>query len=130
MREFKKHRSQRAELLNFSIRLGGAFLLLLITIGAVRGAWDMYGRLSRATVGQQQAEARLLSLEQQHATVSVTVEELSSARGEEALLRQHYGVAKPGEGMVQIVHQASTTASESTTSSNWFSRLFHTLFSW
>lgn len=90
----------------------------------------MYGRLSRATAGQQQAEARLASLEQQHAGVSVTVKELSSARGEEALLREHYGVAKPGEGMIQIVHQAPTTTPDGTASSGWFSNLFHALFSW
>ncbi len=130
MREFKKHRSHRAELLNFGLRLAGALLLLVFTIGMVRAAWDMYGRLNTATACQQDAEARLASLETQKNAISASVGQLSSERGQEALLREHYGVVKPGEGVIQIVDQASTTSSENTSPKGWFGRLFHTLFSW
>lgn len=130
MREFKKHRSSRAELLNFCLRLGGALLLLLFTFGMVRAAWDMYGRLNTATAGQQDAEARLTSLEAQKKTISASVGQLSSPRGQEALLREHYGVVKPGEGVIQIVTQASSTTSGDTAPKGWLNRLFHSLFSW
>ncbi|MBY0473152.1 septum formation initiator family protein [Patescibacteria group bacterium] len=130
MREFKKHRSRRAELLNFGLRLAGATLLLVFTIGMVRAAWDMYGRLATATAGQQDAEARLASLEAQKKAISASVDQLSSERGQEALLREHYGVVKPGEGVIQIVTQASTTDSADTSSKGWLKGLFRTLFSW
>lgn len=130
MREFKKRRSRRAELVHLSIRLGGALLLLLVTIGAVKGAWDMYGRLAMATAGQQSAAAQLANLKAQEAAVESQVDELSSMRGQEALLREHYGVVKPGEGVVQIVHQSATSTSETGSASTWLGSLFHALFSW
>ncbi len=130
MREFKKHRSRRAELLNFGIRLVGALLLLCVTIGMVRAAWDMFGRLNMATAGQQDAEAQLASLESQKTTISASVDQLSSPRGQEALMRDHYGVVKPGEGVIQIVDHASTTDSANTAPHTWFQSLFHALFSW
>lgn len=130
MREFKKRRSGRAELVNFSIRLCGALVLLLVTVGAVKGAWDMYGRLSMATTGQQSAAAQLANLKQQETAVESQVNELSSSRGQEALLREHYGVVKPGEGVVQIVHQAATGTPENNSSHTWLGSLFHALFSW
>lgn len=130
MREFKKHRSKRAELVNFGLRLAGALFLLFITVGMVRAAWSMYGRLNIATAGQQDAEARLAGLEAQKKAISASVAQLSSARGEEALLREHYGVVRPGEGVVQIVDQVSTTTSSDAASQGWLKRLFHTLFSW
>lgn len=130
MREFKKRRSKRAELVNFGLRLVGALLLLVFTIGMVRAAWDMYGRLSIATLGQQDAEARLASLESQRENISASVTKLSSARGQEAILREHYGVVKPGEGVIQIVDQASTTTAADTAPRGWFQSLFHILFSW
>lgn len=130
MREFKKHRSRRAELLNFGMRLAGALVLLALTVGMVRAAWDMYGRLNAASAGQQDAEVQLASLETQKKTISASVDQLSSARGQEALLREHYGVVKPGEGVIQIVAQASTTASAGAASHGWLQSLFHTLFSW
>lgn len=130
MREFKKHRSRRAELLNFGLRFAGAIVLFVVTVGVVRAAWDMYGRLSAATAGQQDAQAQLANLETQKATISVSVKQLSSSRGEEALLREHYGVVKPGEGVIQIVDQASTTDSGNTAPRGWLQSLFHALFSW
>jgi cell division protein FtsB len=110
MREFKKRRSTRAEMLNFLMRLSGALVLLVITFWAVRGAYDMYWRLSAATMGQQEAQAELAHMQTQEKTVSASVGELSSPRGQEALLREHYGVVRPGEGVVQIVHQSATSS--------------------
>jgi cell division protein FtsB len=130
MREFKKHRSRRAELVNFGIRFVGAVVLLCVTVGMVRAAWDMFGRLNIATAGQQDAEAQLANLETQKATITASVEQLSSSRGQEALMREHYGVVRPGEGVIQIVDNASTTASAGGAPHGWLQSLFHALFSW
>lgn len=105
-------------------------MLLAFTVGMVRAAWDMYGRLTIATAGQQDAEVRLANLEAQKASISASVAQLSSARGEEALLREHYGVVRPGEGVVQIVDQTSAASSTNSGAQGWLKRLFHTLFSW
>lgn len=130
MREFKKLRSRRSEVAHFFLRLAGALLLLLVTAGMVRAAWDMYGRLKVATAGQQDAEAEFHNLQTQEANVSQSVQELSTSRGQEAILREHYGVVKPGEGVIQIVDQASTTGADAGAGRNWLGQLFHLLFSW
>ncbi len=129
MREFKKRRTGRGEILNVALRLAGAFALLLITLAAVQAAWDMYWRLSRASAGKADAQAQLRELQAQEAQVSKSVAELSSPRGQEALLREHYGVARPGEGVVQIVHQEATSTAENG-GGGWFGRLFRALFWW
>ena len=130
MREFKKRRSQKGEILNLSLRAGGALVLLLITVASVNAAYEMYGRLSVATTGQQEAEAQLKDLQGQEAGVAASVNELSSPRGQEALMREHYGVVKPGEGVIQIVQNATSSNIEATSSESWFGHLFHVLFSW
>jgi cell division protein FtsB len=130
MREFKKHRSHRSEMLNFSLRLGGALALLFITAGAVNAAWGMYGRLSVASTGQQEAQAQLHDLQTQEAGVAASVDQLSSQRGQEAIMREHYGVVKPGEGVIQIVHTAPTSTPANTSGNSWIGSLFHTLFPW
>lgn len=130
MREFKKRRSRRAELLNFSIRLLGALALLGITAIAVRGAWDMYGRLKVASAGQEDAQGQLQVLQAQQAEVTASVGELSSSRGVEALMRERFGVVRPGEGVIQIVHTAPTSTPTDNNSRGFFGQLFHLLFSW
>ena len=130
MREFKKHRSGRAELLNFALRFAGVVVLLFVTVVMVRAAWEMYGRLTIAAAAQHDARTQLANLETQKSTITASVEKLSSPRGQEALLREHYGVVKPGEGVVQIVDQASATTSDGTATRGWFQSLFHALFSW
>ena len=117
-------------MLNFSLRLGGALVLLLITIAAAKAALDMYGRLRTSSTGQQEAQAQLQDLQKQEAGVSASVQELSSPRGQEALMREHYGVVRPGEGVIQIVHNAPTSTPSNSSSGGWFGGLFHALFSW
>ncbi|MEI6864194.1 MAG: septum formation initiator family protein [Candidatus Adlerbacteria bacterium] len=130
MREFKKRRSSRGEVLYFCYRLGGTLVLLLITVVAVRAAWGMYGRLGAASAGQQEAEAQLQALQAQQRQITASVGELYSDRGVEALMREHFGVVRPGEGVVQIVHETATTTTGETAPKGWFKQLFHTLFSW
>ncbi len=104
--------------------------MLCITLGAVKAAWDMYGRLAMAAQGQQEAAAELADMEKEHARVSTSVQELSSSRGQEELVRERYGLVKPGEGVVQIVHNAPTSTPSNNGGGGFFGRLFHTLFSW
>lgn len=117
-------------MLNFSLRFGGALVLLLITAGAVQAAYEMYGRLTVASTAQQEAKMQLQDLQGQEVAVSASVQELSTPRGQEALMREHYGVVRPGEGVIQIVKNTPAATAESTSTQGFFPSLFHTLFSW
>lgn len=130
MREFKKHRSQRSELTHFFLALAGVLLLFVITAAAVKAAWDMYGRLAIASRGRGEAALELADMQKEYIRVSAAVGDLSSSRGQEELVREHYGLVRPGEGVVQIVHNTGTSTDASMQGTGWFGRLFHALFSW
>ncbi len=131
MRDFKKQRSKSHQILNFGL-LCAAFLAVMMMAGfAVEGAWGMYTKFVVASTADAAAQADLVRLQMQHDRVSAAVGELSSDRGEEAQVRERFGVVRPGEGAIQIVHTASTSnASQDFNKENIFMRLFHTLFVW
>ena len=131
MRDFTK-RSRRADIVRrFLFGSGVILLLLLVTFGAVRGALGMYGKFAEATTANDAAQQNLAQLKAQEASVRTEVQNLSSPVGQEAQLRQSYGVAKPGEGEIQIVRQAPTsTTANSSKSGNFFIRMIRALFAW
>lgn len=67
--------------MTFCIQAMGILLLLCVAAVAVRAAWGMYVKLTRATAGQEAAEVQLAALKAQQAEVAASVAELSSERG-------------------------------------------------
>lgn len=63
--------------------------------------------IARQTVAQTRAE--LASLDVRKASLAGTVNELGTERGQEASLRETYGVAKPGEDVIIVVPKKETT---------------------
>ncbi|MDB5225033.1 MAG: hypothetical protein JWO43_655 [Candidatus Adlerbacteria bacterium] len=104
--------------------------LLLLAFVTLRAAWGMYGKLAEATEGQEKAEAQLANLQRQHKRVSAAVAELQSSRGVEAEVRQRYGVAKPGEGEIQIVAVAAAEATTTPPVLSFWARVWHALWVW
>ncbi len=65
------------------------------------------------------------------ASVGAQVAALNSPEGQEAQLRQSYGVAVPGEGEIQIIREEpTTTAPTSESSGNVIVNIFKALFWW
>lgn len=129
MREFQKHRTTKKEPWVLLAHAAGILALCAVTVFLVRAAFGMYGKLNRAAAGQEEARAELTLLEEQKKQVAATVEGFSSDRGVEAQIRQRFGVARPGEGEIQIVREApqmpTTPAAES-----WWKRILRALFVW
>lgn len=130
MRDFNRRRSRREELTRFGIRLAWVLALLVITVAAVRGAWAMYGKFTSSASADSAAQQNLASLKAQEAQVDEAVSSLSTEEGVEAQMRERYGVAKPGEGEIEIVTDAASTTPPSPASQNLFSRIFHAVFPW
>ena len=128
MQDFKKRRPNL--MLRFLLRLGGLLLLLFVTYYAVRGAWSMYQKFTESAESDSVAKSQLADLESQQAKVSASLAELDTARGQEAQIRERYGVAKPGEGEIEIVRDASTSDGVAPMGENWWQRLWHALFVW
>lgn len=130
MREFKKRRNQKGEIVHLSLRGLGCLALFGVAILAVHAAWGMYGKLSEASGGRESTEVQLATLRAQETRVATAVANISSSRGVETQLRERFGVARPGEGMIQIVRDTASTSALATPSESWWSRIFHTLFVW
>lgn len=127
----RKRRTRAEEILRFCLSTLGVAALVFLTVISVRAAWGMYGKMADASIAEEGSERELAALETQKAAVTASLEELSTARGQEAALRERYGVARPGEGVMQIVAgSASSSADDAAASGNWFTDLFRALFLW
>lgn len=103
--------------------------MLLLLGFSVRAAWGMYTKFVVASRGHEASEHELLILKGQYARVSAAVDTLSTPRGEESELRERFGVAKPGEGTIQIVRPATSTESYvPQTSKSLWQRIFGSFF--
>jgi len=131
MPEFRKRRrNTKAELFAALLGCVGLLALLVLAVVCVRAAWDMYGKFVAADQAHTQADAQLAQLQAQYNDVTAQVGELNSTRGQEAQVRERYGVAKPGEGEIDIVRQAASTTAGQSGGQNWWERLWHALFVW
>lgn len=115
----------------FCMGVGMLLLLTFVAFGAVRASWGMYGKFAEATTANAAAQQNLTQMTTQEQSVNAEVSQLQSPVGQEAQLRQSYGVALPGEGEIQIVREVATsTSAASNVSGNFFVRIFRALFSW
>jgi cell division protein FtsB len=130
MREFKKRRSDRQEVLHFILGVGGLLILLGVAMVAVRAAWGMYGKFTEAATSDAIAQQQLNALKAQESQVNMAFTSLSTARGVEAQVRERYGVVKPGEGVIAIIESTSTVLKSPTPPPNLLVRLWQALFGW
>ena len=130
MRDFTKRPAQRGSLPRFLGGILGVVVLGFVTFGAAHSAWGMYGKFNEAAVSDADAQQNLASLKAQDAQVSAQVASLSSERGQEAQIRQSYGVALPGEGEIQIVREAPSSTPEQASAPSFWAKLWQKLFVW
>lgn len=130
MREFKPHRSKQEELFRLGLRAAGVLCLLVLTALLAHAAWGMYEKMIIASQGQEEAEHQLALLREQEQGASTTLDEISSARGQEAQIRERYALAKPGEGEIDIIHQAPTSTTAGSANEPWWQRIFNAFKLW
>jgi cell division protein FtsB len=95
-------------------RMGEYIVAGLLALLVLWLTWLLYGiarkeEIARRAVAETRAE--LASLEERKAVLNRNLAELETPRGQEATLRDTYGVAKPGEGVIIVVppKEATTT---------------------
>jgi cell division protein FtsB len=89
--------------------IAGALALLVLWL-----LWLLFGIARKEEIARhavRDTKAELASLEERKATLKENLAELDTERGQEATLRETYGVAKPGEGVIIVVppKEATTT---------------------
>lgn len=131
MRDFRKQRSGTHELFNFFMLCAAVAAVSGLTVFAGHAAWDMYTKFAIASQADEASQTELASLKAQYANVSQAVENLSTPRGEEGEMRERFGVAKPGEGAIQIVRTAtSSDAGQNQLPQDFISRVLRALVVW
>lgn len=100
-----------------AVLVGIAVLILLLG----KGVYDIYGRQKESAKLRADSEQRMHDLEARKASLSVEVEKLGSEAGVDEKIRSKFNVAMPGENVVLIINDATTTA---TTTPGFFASLW------
>jgi cell division protein FtsB len=105
-------------------RLAVAGILIVICFAVGKGAWNMYGTMSRAKAEASETRKRHDELVQRKEDVQASFYNLETEYGSEAALRERFGVARPGEIVILLTDveapAASTTTSEEEEGDGWF----------
>lgn len=88
-----------------------AGLLALALVWLVVLIFGIFRKEEIARHAAAETRAELATLEEREHTLQGTISELSTDRGQEATLRETYGVARPGEEVIIVVpgEEATTT---------------------
>jgi hypothetical protein len=110
MRDFKKTRGRRAQYLRMAGGLAAMALLVVVAAGVADAAWGMYGKFIAAAAADAASQQELSALQGQYDGMSASVAQLSTAHGAAAAVRERYGVGLPGEGEIDIIRTATSSA--------------------
>jgi cell division protein FtsB len=128
---YKRKRGTASALLIFFAKGALALILFVLMVLAARGAWGMYERFAAASSEAAAAKTKLNEMRERKAEIAAEVKNLSTSRGIEAEIRERYGVAKSGEGKIEIVHNSTAEEFlEAEDTQGIFSRIFRSLFIW
>lgn len=94
-----RRRKQRRPVKDYFI--AGGLLVLLVWLSFL--VIGIAGKEERARKAAIEAHAELESLTEREATLKRNLADLGSERGQEASLRETYGVARPGEEVIIVV---------------------------
>ena len=89
--------------------IAGLLALLILWL-----AWLLFGIFRKEEIARRavtDTRADLATLQAREVALKENIAELNTPRGEEATLRDTYGVAKPGEGVIIVVPSQVATSS-------------------
>lgn len=104
-----------------------AIFLIVILVWLIYLNVSIYRKEQIAEQTAHDTAAQLASLDTRQKTLQEDVNELSTDRGQEAVLRETYGVALPGEGVIIVV---PPTAPTSTPPESFWQKYFGWLKFW
>jgi cell division protein FtsB len=102
-------------------------VIVALALGALWLGSLVYGLAGKAQIAWQKAhEAKIeyAALEARKHALQADLDALATPRGQDAAIREAFGVAKPGEEVIVVVPPASTTASTTTSWWQWLTGWF------
>ena len=102
--------------------IAGALALVIVWLISLIFGITRKEEIARTTVAETRAE--LAQLKEVEATLKGNLDELSTDRGQEATLRQSFGVARPGEEVIIVVPEKELPPPPPV---SWWQRVLHFL---
>lgn len=130
MRDFRRHRASKQDAMRAALGALGVVALLFVALYAAKGAWGMYTKFVAASEADAAAQVELETLRKQYELVGASAQALVSDRGVEAGVRERFGVARPGEGQIDIIRREVASSSPAVERPNVFQKIFRALFVW
>ncbi len=130
MKDYRRQRASKQDAMRAAIGALGVAALLFVAVYAAKGAWGMYTKFVSASEADAAAQVELETLKKQRAQVGASAEALVSDRGVEAGVRERYGVARPGEGQIDIIRREVASTTPKVEQPNVFQKIFRALFVW
>ncbi len=96
-------------------------LLLVVAGWLVYLIWGLSGKVAIALEQEREVRAQYAALEERRKALEVDLMVLATERGQDAAIRESFGVAKSGEEVIVLVPPTTATA---TPSLPWWKRLF------
>ncbi|MBP7770767.1 MAG: hypothetical protein KA066_02550 [Candidatus Pacebacteria bacterium] len=130
MQDYRRKRASRQDVTRAALGALGVLFLALVVFFAIRGAWGMYTKFAAASQADAAAHVELETLKGQVSQVGASAAALVSDRGVEAGVRERYGVARPGEGQIDIIRRDATSTPPVADEPNVFVKMFRAIFVW
>lgn len=124
MTNFQKKRGYKNILQSWPILMILAILLLLFTWGVVRFSIKMI----ETSKNRKIAETKILELEKAREKLSLDIESLKTDKGLEENIRERFGLAKEGEGLIVVVDDKTMPEEDNQPKRNWFMSIFDNWF--
>ena len=106
-------------------------VLLILVIMVIAFAWNiagMVGKMNETVKNRKDVENKISELEQMKSELSSDIDDLNTDKGVEESIREKFGLAKEGEGMIIIVDdkdpEEGTQKSEKKGFFGWLKDLF------
>jgi len=103
-------------------------VLFVVLMLAFWGVWGVYQKERSSRHLRVLAEAEQIELEARRVRLAEDIARLGTDRGKEEELRERYGLADAGEGLIVIIEPLMTTTTRAT--STFFKRVRNFLIFW
>jgi len=100
-------------------------VLVLVSAWSLMGFW---GRMEETKKNKEIAQGKFEELEEAKLKLEADIMKLESERGVEEVLREDYGLAREGEGMIIVVEDQNKKNSEDEAEKSGFWNFFRSLF--
>jgi cell division protein FtsB len=123
MRNFQQKRGWKNIIESWPVLILLGLLLIFFTWGVI----GFTGKMSATSENRQIAENKLAELQKQKAELSANIAKLNTEAGVEEGIRDKFGLAKEGEGLIVVVEDQNKLEPV-VEKSNWLSSFFKNLF--